>query len=66
MNWEPIPDDELVDVTPFGADQPEYLVGMRGRDIALAEAKARFVAGDVTLDEFEQRAEAVFRPTPPR
>ncbi len=49
------PLDEWVEVTRFGQVEPQYLLARDGREVAIAQAKAEYVEGRITIEEFEAR-----------
>jgi hypothetical protein len=50
---------DVIDVTPFGSSEPQYLPGLgpRRRPYAIALAQHMFLTDQFTLDEFEQALE---------
>jgi hypothetical protein len=58
---------ELVDITAFGDTEPRYLTaGWSDRDVAIAKAKALYVAGEIDVDELERRVGEAVAPQPER
>lgn len=57
-----IPDDEYVEVTSLGGGT-KFVLARTGKDIALAEASARYLAGATTADQFEHEVAAILEAT---
>lgn len=57
------PRDEWVDVTPYGATEPQYVLARDGRAIEIAEAKAAYLYDRIDIDELERRVAAALEPS---
>jgi hypothetical protein len=58
----PHPDDDWVDVTPFGSAEPQYLLGRSGAQTEIAKAREKYVAGQLTVEQFEAVLERWLQP----
>jgi hypothetical protein len=57
LDWPEHPDDEYVEAAGFGTG-PVYLRGRSAIADAVAQARAAYVTGAITHDEFEVRIDA--------
>ena len=53
MMWPAHPDDEWIEVTAYGDSEPIYVRGMSGAAAEVAEARAKYLADQITVEEFE-------------
>jgi hypothetical protein len=63
MTYAPHPRDEWIDVTSFGQPEPQYILCQSGVEIEIAEAKAQYVAGHITIEQFETAVDRLMRLT---
>lgn len=64
MSWPPHPDDQWVDVTSFNATGEETrFLAVSGVDVAIARAKACYLAGQIDAEEFERRVDQAIAET---
>jgi hypothetical protein len=66
MSWPAHPDDELVEITAFGATEPEYIRGHSAIGAKVNEARALYIDGAISAEELERRIDAALasvRPT---
>jgi hypothetical protein len=52
-HYRPHPDDEWVKVTRLGESEPEYVLARSGGAAEVAKARAQYLAGQITIEEFE-------------
>jgi hypothetical protein len=55
VGWPPHPEDEYVEVTPFGSAERHYMLARSGAAQAIADARAEYVAGRISVEVLEQR-----------
>jgi hypothetical protein len=51
--YKPHPDDEWVEVTRAGESEPRYILARSGAAAEVAKARAKYLAGQITIQEFE-------------
>ena len=51
--YRPHPDDEWVQVTRPGESTPEYILARSGGEAEVAKARAQYLAGQITIQQFE-------------
>jgi hypothetical protein len=56
MSWPPHPKDEWVEATSLGATETQF---RSGAEREIAKAKAKYVEGQITIEEFEAIVEDV-------
>ncbi len=56
----PNPEDIWVEVTAFGAAEPEFILAQSGRDRAVARARQRYLNNDLTIEQFEQELDNLY------
>jgi hypothetical protein len=52
-HYKPHPDDEWVEVTRPGESEPRYVLARSGAAAEVAKARAKYLAGQITIQEFE-------------
>jgi hypothetical protein len=51
--YRPHPDDEWVKVAKPGETEPEYVLAQSGGAAEVAKARAQYLAGQITIEQFE-------------
>ena len=54
MTWPAHPDDEWIDVTPLGSAVPMLILGISGTEREIAAARAKYLADQITAEDFEE------------
>jgi hypothetical protein len=52
-HYKPHPDDEWVEVTRPEQFEPKYIVARSGGAAEVAKARAKYLAGQISIQEFE-------------
>jgi hypothetical protein len=52
-SYKPHPEDEWVEVTPPGESEPRYVLARSGAAAEVAKARAKYLAGQISIQEFE-------------
>jgi hypothetical protein len=52
-SYKPHPDDEWIEVTSFGHAEPVFMLGRSGGADEIAAARAKYLAGQITIEEYE-------------
>ena len=58
MSWPPHPNDEWVEATRLGDAEPSFILGRSGIDEAVGSARAKYLAGQITAEDFEAAIDA--------
>jgi hypothetical protein len=64
-NWPAHPDDEWVELERFGDPVPTRILARSGVDKVIGAARAAYVEGHITIEEFTARLDAACSPSGP-